>query len=264
MVQVFIFFSIVKESSSFCRENENFRKGPKKVKNYHLLESTIAPIMLRNMLGPIFDSRNVTLLAIFVFLFSKFVAAPLFIAFSANICILTPTPQKIGTLFVNTTALTHKKSFFSAFVFFLFLLCPFLPCCKKAWKQNNKKETRPEDANKTTSQSCYVKKQTTQTYSNTSSTSSLFRLETNNTRTNNNNKSILSPRKFLQSTINYAVTIFSSETIIFLMQLHLPYFSQDSSQYAFAAFKNLGIIYFMQLQFWRFSELTSRKLLGGW
>ena len=42
-----------------------------------------------------------------------------------------------------------------------------------------------------------------------------------------------------------AVTIFSFETILFFMQLHLPYFSWESSQYAFAAFKYVGIIYFM-------------------
>ena len=34
----------------------------------------------------------------------------------------------------------------------------------------------------------------------------------------------------------YAVTIFSSGTISFFMQLHLPNFSWDSSQYAFAVF----------------------------
>ena len=64
--------------------------------------------------------------------------------------------------------------------------------------------------------------------------------------------------------LRYAVTIFSSETITYFMQLHLPYFSWDSSQYACAAFKHLGIIYFMQLQFWRFSELISQKFLEGW
>ena len=63
--------------------------------------------------------------------------------------------------------------------------------------------------------------------------------------------------------LRYAVTIFSSETIIFFMQFHLPCFSWDSSQYAFAAFKHLGF-FFLQLQCWRFSELISHNLLGGW
>ena len=50
----------------------------------------------------------------------------------------------------------------------------------------------------------------------------------------------------MQSTIiileylRFAVILISSETIIFFMQLHLPYFSWDSSQYAFAACKILG------------------------
>ena len=41
----------------------------------------------------------------------------------------------------------------------------------------------------------------------------------------------------------YAVTIFSSETIIFFMQLHLPHFLWDSLQCAIAALSGLGIIY---------------------
>ena len=54
-----------------------------------------------------------------------------------------------------------------------------------------------------------------------------------------------SPRKFTVNykltweSLRYAITIFSSETVIFFMQLHLPYFCWDSSQYAFAAFKIL-------------------------
>ena len=60
-----------------------------------------------------------------------------------------------------------------------------------------------------------------------------------------------------------AVTIFGSETIIFFMLLHLPYFFWDSFQHAFAAFKMIGINYFMQLQFWKFSELILNKFWGG-
>ena len=56
---------------------------------------------------------------------------------------------------------------------------------------------------------------------------------------------------------------FGSETIIFFMQLHLPYFSCEPFQYAFAAFKIIGIICFMQLQFWRLSELILHKFWGG-
>ena len=69
--------------------------------------------------------------------------------------------------------------------------------------------------------------------------------------------------KLFRENLRCAVTIFGSETIIFFMQLHIPYFFWDSFQYAFAAFKTIEIIYFMELQFWRFSELILHKFLGG-
>ena len=76
----------------------------------------------------------------------------------------------------------------------------------------------------------------------------------------------------MQSTVNYkfwsvfsyAVAIVSSETIVFVMQLHLPCFLWDCCQYAFTAFNMLGIICSMELEFWSFSEIVSHKLFGGW
>ena len=68
-------------SSTFCKENEIFQQeGPKKeVKNDHFLESIKGPIMLCNMLGPIFDStldqfltQEFDIFAVFKVLSAKF------------------------------------------------------------------------------------------------------------------------------------------------------------------------------------------------
>ena len=59
LVQVFSFFSffVFQKSSSFCRENEILKKtSKKKTKKTPFLESKPGPIMLRNILGPGFDS----------------------------------------------------------------------------------------------------------------------------------------------------------------------------------------------------------------
>ena len=61
LVQVFSFFSffVFQKSSSFCRENEILKKNEQKKKDKKktpFLESKPGPIMLRNILGPGFDS----------------------------------------------------------------------------------------------------------------------------------------------------------------------------------------------------------------
>ena len=53
---IFPFF-VFQKDSSFCKENEIFQqKKETEDKNYHFFESKFGPIMLRNMLGPKFDS----------------------------------------------------------------------------------------------------------------------------------------------------------------------------------------------------------------
>ena len=50
--------------------------------------------------------------------------------------------------------------------------------------------------------------------------------------------------KLFWESLRCAVTIFGSETIIFFVQLHLPFFSWDSFQCAFAAFTIISIFLF--------------------
>ena len=54
---VFLFFVLFFLSSSICRENEIFTlKWTKRRQNYHFFESKLGPMLLRNILGPSFDS----------------------------------------------------------------------------------------------------------------------------------------------------------------------------------------------------------------
>ena len=81
-------------------------------------------------------------------------------------CFLSP-PPKIGTRFVNTTALTENKSLFSVFlVLGVFAVSGFWSFCERNGKKNQnkttKKETRPRDANKKPL-SLVTKKKTTRT-----------------------------------------------------------------------------------------------------
>ena len=99
---------------------------------------------------------------------------PRFSVFSAKICIFKPTPQKLGTLFVNTAALTDfLVLFFSIFAFWGFCGVQFfgglflrgMKRLKKKTqnsKQNKIKERRPQDANNKTTQSCFFKEKTRQ------------------------------------------------------------------------------------------------------
>ena len=53
----FFFFCFFQKSSSFCRENEIFKKtSQKKRKKNTFFASKLGPILLRNILGPSFDS----------------------------------------------------------------------------------------------------------------------------------------------------------------------------------------------------------------
>ena len=77
----------------------------------------VCPIMLRNILGQIFDSTFLAFLAHFPFFQIMF--QPLFYrVFSRNSILLQPAPPNLGTLFVNTTALTD-------FFFLCFFFCIF-------------------------------------------------------------------------------------------------------------------------------------------
>ena len=89
------------------------------MKKTHFVELKICPIMLRNIIGQIFNSTLDRFSAqpfshVWPFFpFSKYAQTTIFIGFSAKYTIFVAHPQKLGTLFVNTTALT---------VFFLFVL----------------------------------------------------------------------------------------------------------------------------------------------
>ena len=157
--------------------------------------------MLRNILGPEFWTQpwadfELNLFDIFgpYFPFSKNAETPIFIVFSAKIPFCKPTPKKLGTLFVNTTALTDFLfvRFFCIFVFFgvccvRFFGGLFLRGMKKQKKtkfktkqQKGKKTTRCKQQNHLV---LFIKRenQTTQSQNNTNQMS---KMETNNTRKN--------------------------------------------------------------------------------
>ena len=113
----FAFFQNTLLSAGIVRFSNNKRK---KTNTYHF-EAKISPIMLRNMLGQILDSTLARFLTqpfshFGPFSFSKKVETTIFIGFSAKI--LFCPPQKLGTIFVNRTALTE-----------LFFVPFFLHCC---------------------------------------------------------------------------------------------------------------------------------------
>ena len=101
--------------------------------------------MLRNMLGPSFDSTFLTCLGHFPF--SKYVETTIFRVFSAKMHVLTH-PQNLGTLFVNTAALTDFCPLFLCFCSVRFF-SPFLERdekhkfkTKQPKKQDHKMQTR--------------------------------------------------------------------------------------------------------------------------
>ena len=153
--------------------------------------------MLRNILGPSFDATLDQVLSkhfwhVLPFFFSKYAETTIFIVFSAKSAFLKPTPQKIETLFVHTTANWFSR-FFCIFVFLGFCCVRFLggPFWEE-WKKT-KFETKQQKGKKTTrckQQNDLVlflvprkreKNQTTQTQNNTNQMS---KMETNNTRKN--------------------------------------------------------------------------------
>ena len=149
-VQVFFFisFSDFHKFSSFCKENEiHQRTKKKKTKNYDCLSQTLVQIC----------------------------------------CATCLPPKKLGTLFVNTTALTESFliPFFCIFVLGGFAVSVFGILGRNDDKQQFKTE---QEGNKTTrcKQENHLilsqkkRKQTTQTQNDTNF--ALFKMETNNTR----------------------------------------------------------------------------------
>ena len=146
LVQVFFFFPFC-FSKIFFLQGEWDKKRKKEDTNT-IFESNIDPIMLRNMLGPIYDSTLDQCLTqpfwhfLAIFPFSKYAETTRVIVITAKNCMFKPTPPKLGTLFVNTIALAEKHGPFSAFLFWGFLLCPFfIFFCPFCWRwMNNKKQ----------------------------------------------------------------------------------------------------------------------------
>ena len=146
--------------------------------------------MLRNILGQIFDSTLASFLTTFfphfwTFSFFKICWNHYFYRFSANMLCFAH-PQKLGTLFVNTTALTVFSIFFLHFCFGGFLLCPFVWSVfernekSKIWTQTTKKkQDHKMQTRKPLSLVYKERQQTTQTQNNATS---LFRLQTSKTR----------------------------------------------------------------------------------
>ena len=163
-----------------------------------IFESNIGPIMLRNMLGQAFDStldrfltQNFHMFGTFPFF--KICRNLYFYTVSGKKCDFIARPQKLGTLFVNTTAQTDFCRFFNIFVFWGF-------CCVRFWglfferNEKHKLITKQQKQNKTTRYKpenhivlLQESKQTTQTQNNATS---LKILQTNNTRNKNQNKNI--------------------------------------------------------------------------
>ena len=122
------FFFVFQKSSSFCRENEILKKKRAKKKTKKktpFLESKPGPIMLRNMLGPGFDSTLDQVLTqhfcYFLGIFTCFKRCrnPYFYSVFSKKENFKPTPKNWRTLFVNTIALFFfSLSFFSAFLLF--------------------------------------------------------------------------------------------------------------------------------------------------
>ena len=152
---VFVFFQ---KSSSFCRENEIFQKNKRKIRKTQFFALKIRPIMLRNLLGRIF---NATLDGFSTQQFCYFWAFFSFLkkcrnhyffklCFQPNNELFKPTPKNLRTLFfVNTTALTDFLfvRFFCIFAFLGF-------CCVRFFGgsvfERNEKTKKDKIQNKTT------------------------------------------------------------------------------------------------------------------
>ena len=136
---------------------------------------------------PDFDSTFFTFLALSSC--SKYAETTLFVGFQQN-CFFAH-PQRLGTLFVNTTALTEVFPF-SAFLFsWVFAVSGFLSFSSKEWnpqrQQLNTIQPKKQDHKMQTRKPLslvYKEKQsqTTQTQNNATSLFRVFRLQTDNTR----------------------------------------------------------------------------------
>ena len=168
-------------------------------------ESKLGPIMLRNILGPSFDATLDQVLTQPFDIFGPFSMLKIclnhyFIVFEQKIRILKPTPQKRGTLFVSTTALTDfiVCLFFLHFCFFfvfavsgfwgVFILRGMKIQKRQNSKQNNKKRKKTTRCKQQNHLVLLLKKKNqTQTQNNTNQMS---KMETNNTRKTNKNQNM--------------------------------------------------------------------------
>ena len=133
---VFCFFAFYfQKSHSPCRKKRHFEKQAK-INEKHFYKLKTGPIMVRNILGPVFNlhlDQFLTLIYIYIYFFFVFAEIPIFIAFSAKMQNFKEPQKRKNTLFVNTTVLTAlvKRSvlFLLHFSFLLFLQFPFFQRC---------------------------------------------------------------------------------------------------------------------------------------
>ena len=121
---VFIF----QKSRSPCRKKMIFEKHAKNNKKTQFLKLKSGPIMLRNIIGPLFNFNLDHFLTLefcfFFFFFAFFWLKPLFYSVFSKKCKLKETQKGKKTLFVNTTVLTALVKM-SVFFFCIFDFCCF-------------------------------------------------------------------------------------------------------------------------------------------
>ena len=136
---LFFFCFYFQKSHSPCRKKRIFEKQAKKTtKKTHFYKLKTGPIMLRNILGPVFNLYLDQFLTykicyFFCFFFFFWAETPIFIVFSAKNAKFKETQKRKKTLFVNTivlTALVKMSVFFLHFSFLLFFFqFPFFQRC---------------------------------------------------------------------------------------------------------------------------------------
>ena len=150
------------------------KKKKKEDTKLPFFESKISPIMLRNIRGQIFNSTLARFLTQSFshvwpyFPFIKICWNHYFYRVLSKNSIFAARPKKLGTLFVNITALTELFvcPFFCVFGILGFCCVRLFGLFWKEWKQKKlksdttqpKKETRPQDANKKPLSLVYKKK----------------------------------------------------------------------------------------------------------
>ena len=145
------FFSLFFLQKKVFKKSEKRPKLPFWVKTWsnYAAQHTWTKFWLN--LGPSFDSTFLTLFGLcFPFFLCYFYSM-----FSKDLHFESPPPKKIGTLFVNGTALTEKKMVrFSVFLFFCVFAVSvfgrFLRGMINNQTKQPRKETRPQDANNRT------------------------------------------------------------------------------------------------------------------